>query len=139
MILGEMTFGLNSFGKQKILSEADTIAQLILNILFMRPGQMPSMPHIGINIRSYLYKFDDDLDVDALKQKISFQCSKIIPFIDTDGMVLTVVNYRGESILMIIIPILVSGGSKNLIMGFRHGDDDDIIFNYQLEATDLTA
>lgn len=139
MIQGEMTFGLNNFGKQKILSEGDTIAQLILNILFMKPGQMPSMPHIGINIRSYLYKFDDELDVDALKQKISFQCSEIIPFIDTSGMVLTVVNYRGESILMIIIPVLISGESKNIIMGFRNGDDNDIIFNYQLEAADLTA
>ena len=133
MLKKELDFGLNNFGKQTVLSEEDTIAQLILNILFMRPGQMPSMPHIGINIRQYLYSFEENIDVELLKNKISSQCSTIIPYIDIDNLKVFVVDYRGESILMIIMPIFISLGATNLMIGMKSSEDNGIVFNYQYE------
>jgi hypothetical protein len=130
----EVDFGLNNFGKPKELSEADSIARLIMNILLMRPGQLPSMPHIGINIRKYLYKFDEDIDTDALKREISFQCSELIPFIDTSNMKLLVIDYRGEGLLMLIMPLYINGKQQDMLMGFKKGaTSDDIQFNYQFE------
>lgn len=134
MIKSEVDFGLNNFGKPKELSESESIARLLLNILLMRPGQLPSMPHIGINIRKYLYKFDDEIDTESLKRDIAFQCSELIPFIDTTNMKLLVVNYKGEGILMLIMPLVVAGKSQELLIGFKKGESsDDIVFNYQFE------
>lgn len=134
MIKSEVDFGLNNFGKQKVLSEADSIARLLLNILFLRPGQMPSMPHIGINIRKYLYKFEDDIDTDTLKREISFQCSELLPSIDTSGMKLMVVNYRGEGVLVLLMPVYVSGTHKELLIGIKQDSDSgDLTFKYQFD------
>ena len=133
MLLSELDFGVNNFGKQRVLSPSKTIAQLILNILLMRPGQMPSMPHIGINIKKYLYKFDDELDVEDLRQEIVFQCSEVIPFVDTTQMVLSVVEYRGESLLMIVIPLLIDSETVNLLYGFKENRGDAVQFNMQVE------
>ena len=59
----ELTFGIDNFGKQNMLSKSESVAQVLINLLFMRPGQMPSLPHLGINIKQYLYKFEEDIDV----------------------------------------------------------------------------
>lgn len=134
MLKNELDFGFDNFGKQKVLSQSETIAQLILNILLMRPGQMPSMPHIGIDIRKYLYRFEDELDSDALKQDITRQCSALIPFIDLSGLRLMVVNYKGEGVLMIIVPLSITGTQQDLLIGFKkNADSGDIVFNYQFE------
>lgn len=134
MLKSELDFGLDNFGNQKTLSEADTIAQLLLNILFMRPGQMPSMPHIGIDIKKYLYRFEDEIDTTALKNEISSQCSTLIPYIDLSSMQLLTVNYHGEGVLMIIIPLMIRGNDENLLIGLKKNKDTGgITFNYQIE------
>ena len=53
MIKPEVTFGLDNFGKQKTLSLSETIGQLVLDILLLKPGQLPSLPHIGMNIKQF--------------------------------------------------------------------------------------
>ena len=134
MIKSEIDFGLDNFGKQKLLSQSETIAQLILNILLMRPGQMPSMPHIGIDIRKYLYKFEEDIDSEALKREINYQCSILIPYLDLSGLKLMVVDYHGEGVLMIIIPISITGSEETLLIGFKKDNaNGEIVFNYQFE------
>ena len=67
MIKNEVDFGFDNFGKQKILSNKDSIAQLFRNLLFLVPGQLPSLPHIGINITKYIYKLVDDINLENLK------------------------------------------------------------------------
>jgi len=134
MIKSELDFGLDNFGKQKILSQSETIAQLILNILLMRPGQMPSMPHIGIDIRKYLYKFEEDIDSEALKKEINYQCSLLIPYLDLTGLRLMVVDYHGEGVLMLIIPLSISSQNETLLIGFKKDSNSgEIVFNYQFE------
>lgn len=136
MIKRELDFGVDNFNEQKILSDKESIAQILKNILFMRPGNMPSMPHIGINIQSKLYSFDDSLDVEELKTEISSQCSAIIPYLDFDGMNLYVANHKGSTqpILMIIIPVLLENQKEELIVGIEKSTQGEIMFNYQFDV-----
>ena len=46
----------DSMYKPKVISSFEMIVNSILTILFMKPGQYPSIPELGINIESYLFE-----------------------------------------------------------------------------------
>jgi hypothetical protein len=128
----EVDFGEDNFGDPMVLSQGDSIAQQIINILYMRPGQMPSMPHLGINIRKYMHQFFDEFDKEELKNDIIFQCREIIPYIDFDNINILTTDLEKQPTLLITIPILIDEGDT-LVLGFRDYADD-LTFNYQFQS-----
>ena len=49
-------FGVDKYKEPKLLDRKDTIANAIIDACFMVPGNLPSLPHVGVNIRQYFYK-----------------------------------------------------------------------------------
>jgi len=127
----ELDFGVDNFQKQKVLDNNQSIAQIIVNLFFMRPGNLPSLPHIGINIHQYLYTLDDQVDVDKLKENIYKQCPALIPYLNMGEVKVFVAEYKGNGILMVVIPLLTD--SNTLIIGFTKDKSGDILFNYTVE------
>lgn len=75
-ILGyDLTFELNEFHQPRIRSEIELIKNIILFILFSKPGQYPSLPTIGLNIEDKLYSHYDEIDEDELKNDLIEQCN----------------------------------------------------------------
>lgn len=62
MVSKEPTFDIDIYKKPKLLSEKDSVAQVILNALFLKPGNLPDNPDLGVDIEKYMY-FDSDLSV----------------------------------------------------------------------------
>lgn len=132
-MINEVTFGTNNFGNPKVLSSKDSIAQLFKNILFLVPGQLPSMPHVGINIRKYLTAHVEDEDLSTLKEDIAYQCADLIPYLDLSGMVITPLTYNNRSTIFIMIPVNVDDSGDSLLIGIHKNDDGKVIFNYKFD------
>lgn len=132
-MINEVTFGVNNFGIPKVLSSKESIAQLFKNILFLVPGQLPSMPHIGINIRKYLTAHVEDEDLSMLKEDIAYQCSDLVPYLDLSGMVITPINYNNRSTIFIMVPVNINDSQDDLIMGISKSDDGRVVFNYKFD------
>ena len=130
----ELNFGLDDFGKQAKLSQAETIAQMLVNLFLMRPGQIPSLPHLGMNIRQYMYKFDNEIDITHIKNQISTQCPDILPYIDLNNIQLISTPYKNEHILFLFIPLTVLVAEDSAIsIGFkRSNSNNEITFNYKI-------
>ena len=132
----EVQFGLDDFKKPKVLSEIESIVQLFTNILFLRPGDLPSLPHIGINIRQYLYTFKEDFDTEGIKSKIRNNCSELRAYIDFSNMILTITEDSDpnfDSILFIYAPLLGQYSDKSLLIGFRSSKNSTkVVFNYNV-------
>ena len=129
----ELNFGIDNFGKQKKLTQPQTIAQILINLLLMRPGQLPSLPHIGIDIQQYLYKFQEDIDLSFIKNQISYQCSSILPYISLSEMQIILVPYESESILYIYVPLTLISNDEAAIIGFkREHTSNEVTFNYKI-------
>lgn len=129
----EIDFGLNNFGEQKTLDSAESLAQSILNLFLMRPGSIPSMPHIGINIKQYLYKLDDTFDVDEIKDKIYNQCPELIPYILIGEVKIFLGNHENQAVLIISVPIETSSMKKTILYGFGKDSSGNMIFNFQFD------
>jgi hypothetical protein len=68
----------DSMYKPKILSSFELGINAILTLLFMKPGQYPSIPELGIDIESYLFEYSDDKRIPIdIKNKLIDQCSYI--------------------------------------------------------------
>jgi hypothetical protein len=129
----EVDFGFDNFQQPKKLDPKETVAQVILNLFTMRPGSMPSMPHIGINIREYLYKFEEDIDLEELKKKIFTQCTEILSSVSIGDINVFIAPHNGQDILVIIIPLTGIPDDPALLLGFSKNTENELLFQYQFE------
>ena len=135
----ELEFGLDNFGKQKKMNEKDTISQMLINLFLLRPGQLPSLPHVGIDIRQYLYQFEDVVNAEAIREKIVYQCMPLTEYIYLDSIQVVFIPYEQETLMYIVVPIRTSvdnGGT--IIYGFKKQKKSNIVtFNYKVTDEQL--
>ena len=133
-VKSELNFGLDAFGKQAMMTQAESVAQMLVNLFLMRPGQLPSLPHIGINIRQYMYKFEEELDVEYIKNQISSQCPDLMKYIDLPNMQMILVPYKNDAILYLFVPVTVAVAENTAIsIGFKKSNlTNEITFNYKI-------
>lgn len=74
----DVLFDIDSTYKPKVISTFEMCINSILTLLFMKPGQYPSIPELGIDIESYLHEYADDSNIVAsIKNKLNDQCNRI--------------------------------------------------------------
>lgn len=134
----EVGFGLDDMQNPKVLSEKDSLKQIMYNIFVSRPGTYPSQPNLGINIRDYLYRFEDDIDTEGLKAKIFMNCVDLFKIINKDDIVITTVNYKGVGMLLIAIPFMLES-KQSLLLSFGLNGDNNILYGFKVEAMKLDA
>lgn len=101
-ILKELDFELDGFGAQKYLTEAQSAAKQILMLLFLRPGDYPSMPDLGINISNEIrYKYMDVITGGTLKEKITTQIRKYCSNVDLVDLTIYSTKYDGQYIVIL--------------------------------------
>ncbi len=99
----DTTSELNEFGQPRIRSEIELIKDVILFVLFAKPGQYPSLPQIGLDIGTMLYSFYDEVDEVKLKTQIIEQCSVLGVFFDKNIINIKKLMWRGSPSLLIHI------------------------------------
>lgn len=68
----------DSMYKPKVISTFDQAINTIMMLLFMKPGQYPSIPELGIDIESYLFEYADNKNIpNEIKNKLIDQCNYI--------------------------------------------------------------
>lgn len=51
----EVTYGMDRRGNPALLSHKESVAQQLINAIFMAPGNIPNLP-IGLKVEDYLYE-----------------------------------------------------------------------------------
>ncbi len=115
----EVLFDFDNFKQPKTLSENETIARQIINLLMMRPGNLPSMPDVGINIEQYLYTLQEDLDSDEIIKQIYTQCGQLMPFISLREVKILIYPYNEVDWLIVYIPFSTVIEETGLYLGFN--------------------
>ena len=109
--------------KPKVISTFEMCVNIIMTLLFMKPGQYPSLPEIGIDIESYLFEYADDKTIPKkIVTMIEDQCNRIsLTGITIDCMF---VELEGQPALLIQInaPERLAFGSPSnkAIIGISH-------------------
>lgn len=99
----DLTFELNEFNQPKLKSEVEMVKDIVLFVLFSKPGQYPSLPGIGLDIQSMLYSFYDEIDEGELKSKIIEQCNALGTYFKNGMINIKKTIYKKQPSLMIHI------------------------------------
>ena len=129
----------DNFQKSKIFNQTDSLVNYILNILLMRPGNIPSMPHIGINIGQYVNPgMKTSLDPEMLKELIVNNCEDLLPHLSTDEVVVAIMlDENQKEVLMIKIPLVVDDISKehqDAYYAFYRNMLNELEFNFLIDG-----
>lgn len=129
MIGHEVDFGTDDFNRPKVLSLKESYCRLLLNVLILKPGNLPSLPHIGINIKQYLYKLESEIDIAELKDKIYEQCSELLPLILSDEMRIFITKQENQDILVLYFPIAVDMEQEAILYAFTQNEKGELRYN----------
>ena len=127
----DVSFNFNKYGDPELLNLKESVAQAIANALFMVPGNLPTMPHIGVNIRQYLYRSDTDYVSTEIEDKLKAACGNIIY-----GVIINSVDFsiqkttKGESVFLIMVRVSFPN-DINSILGLSVLHNQDVVkFNF---------
>lgn len=96
----ELSLQINAFDKPAEYNEVKAWSQLMLNLIFLRPGTYPSMPEMGVGIDEYQYDFLESA-VEELSSKITSQAQMYLPDVPLSGVQIAKVEHNGYPILFI--------------------------------------
>ena len=100
----ELGLSTNVFNKATEYQGKTAWFQLILNLIFLRPGTYPSIPNMGVGLQDYEYEYIDDVK-DNIRNKIEEQVNLFLPDVPLTSVEVTSVEYEGKTILLIVISL----------------------------------
>ena len=104
----ELGLNTNVFNKSTEYQGKTAWFQLILNLIFLRPGTYPSIPNMGVGLQDYEYEYIDDVK-DNIRNKIEEQVNLFLPDVPLASVEVTSVEYEGKTILLIVISLEDNG------------------------------
>ena len=131
--INEMDFSLNNFNEQKIYTRAMAYAHKIKNLLFMRPGDFPSMPEMGINIQSIRYQSLDDLVAGELREKLSDQITKYIMSLPVENIEVSAMKANGDYFLILKFTLTET---EQIVYAVQQSKGQLVNFNFKIYETE---
>lgn len=110
----DLSFEMNEFQEQRICSDLETLKNVLLFIIFTKPGQYPSIPQIGLNIKDELYTNYDEFDVNNFRTQLIEQCALLDAYITDGTIAIKKVMYRNTPSLIIRLE-----GTANLPSAYK--------------------
>lgn len=125
----EVGFGNDGFGNPLVLSEADSISQVVSNIFTAKPGNFPSNPRLGIDIATKLmYMSDSDMEMSELQSEIEGQLATVIPRDMFGDILCEYASHNGQPLFLVKIPLVNDSGDNNgeeIVAGFTFNNQKD--------------
>lgn len=124
----EITYTVDRQGKPAMLSKKESIAQQIINGIFMVPGNLPNLP-IGVDIESYLYSAGaESEDVTA---KLERTCGTQFMSRNVGNINCSVINYDGCPTICLEAVINVDTDTKDSLGLVVTNQDNAVRFNHK--------
>lgn len=119
MIGRDITFQIDKRRDPVLVSEEQTLANVILRALFLVPGQDPVFPNRGVNIRQYFNKTLDAIDVTKIQNDLVATCGEdnVAPYI-TD-LSLASGPLEGKNTILIQIDLIINGVERLLAIAMQ--------------------
>jgi hypothetical protein len=138
----DLTFELDKFSKPKLRDTTELVKNTLLFILFSKPGQYPSLPHIGLDLQRILFSYYDEITESRLVEMIADQCIALGLFFNEGSIQVKKIMYQGKPSLLIYIE---AGGDDSQMLnqfgidpqrdvdvykiGITYNDLNQMIFN----------
>lgn len=114
----ELQLSINAFDNPTELTGIKAWSQLILQLIFLEPGTIPSYPEMGIGIRNFESEFLDDA-IAELNARIINQKNLYLKDVPLSGVTTVKREINGESVLLVQLTFSVSGQNQNSVIAIN--------------------
>lgn len=129
----------DNFQKSKIFNETDSLINYILNILIMKPGNLPGSPELGVDIGRYVNKnMNNNINPESIKGLIVDNCVDLIPYLSTDELFVGVLaDPDGREFLVIKFTLYsdITGSKEynDVYYAFYRNTLNELEFNFLID------
>ena len=128
----ELTFDVDKYKSPVLLSLKETYAQIVINALLMKPGNIPSRPKCGVNIMQYLYKAIDDIDSSKITDDLRYAIgSDLSDNVLSDVAVTSMETESGDVAVVSVKLRMPKGRSDDTLVVVLKKVDNRVHFNYK--------
>lgn len=126
----EVTYTVDRHGKPALLNEKESMAQEVINGIFMVPGNIPNIP-VGVDIERYLY--ESSIDPEDISGKLEKTCGSSFMSNNVTHVDCGISTYEGMAAFWLQVHM---GVDKNRDAADALGlvitkQDDAVRFNHQ--------
>lgn len=133
----EIDFKTDKYNKPSYLSKKDSIAQIILNALFMKKGNLPSQPKKGVDIEKYLYKPSDTVDELQLLTDLKYTCGDSLLGGSISSLTFQMVMLDGVEYALLILKLNVDNEDDLLAISLQKTKKNAIRYQYNFINEDV--
>lgn len=134
LALKEVGFGNDKLGNPVLHDYLESLGISLYNIFVMVPGSLPSLPKVGVDIKSYLYQLEDSINTEQLRDKIFYSCSELLSFINISDVNIQEIDVEGQKALVILVSVNLEDDSFALISVLRKGVDNEVMYSFRAQA-----
>lgn len=128
----EVTFQIDKRREPVLLSEEESLKNTIIMALFLKPGQDPSRPEAGPDIRKYIYKTTDEIDSSKILADLIIACGDQLVSTSIRNLAIASKVIGDRYSMIIQIDLLVHGQSKIMAIAMQKSfDKDRVHINYR--------
>lgn len=124
------TFEVDDYDLLKTLSPTETYVRNLLVLLFGRPGFMPSMPNLGMDISQYFYKFEDEINTEQIKSKLANQCDEYLPELQTGEIDIYQRVRNNRMVLVFKLPVIIDDKNIAVALGVTTNARGELVYQY---------
>ena len=136
----EVSFSFNKYKQPELLDLRQSVANIICNALFMVPGNVPSMPSAGVDIRQYFYVEESSISTEKIKFDLMNTCGYLpggAKIVNVDYSTQTTTD--GIAIFLLIVRISFPGedGESALGIALKQDSNQNDYINFNFEYVDI--
>lgn len=115
----ELLLSINNFDQPATLSGINAAAKLLLNLILMKPGTIPSSPEMGVNLAKYRFDEIDESLLTNMQTDIHSQINLYLPDVRIDEM--SIKHFAKNTIR---VGFVISSGSESgiVVMDVNNSD-----------------
>lgn len=128
----EVTFNIDKRREPVLLSEEQSLKNTIVMALFLKPGQDPSRPEAGVDIRKYIYKTTDEIDSSKILADLIVACGDQLVSTSIQNLAIASKVIDDKYTMLIQLDMYINGESKVMAIAMQKSfDKDRVHINYR--------
>lgn len=124
----EITYGIDRRGNPAMLSNKESIAQRIINAIFMAPGNLPNIP-VGLKVEDYLYEHSSSIQSADVFATLKKACGDDFMRDYVKSVECYVVPIQGNPSFLLSVDLTVDGDDDTMSLVLTK-QNDTVKFNY---------
>lgn len=133
----EIAFTTDKYNNPVYLSKRESLAQIILNALFLKPGNIPSHPERGVDITKILNKTSDSINELQLLETLKTTCGKDLVSDEIESLSIQMVQYDDKDIALLILKLKIDNTDDLMAISIQREKDNVVRYQYNFINEDV--